>query len=93
MRTARLLKPETVQLLWTSQRTSDGKQTGYGMGWSTGTDARGHRWVGHTGGSMGATSHLRIYPDDGLVLALMVNSDPTFISALPRIATMFYTAR
>lgn len=93
MRTGTLLKPVTVQLLWTSQQTSEGKETGYGMGWSTGKDAGGHRWVGHTGGSMGATSHLRIYPDDGLVLVLMVNSNPTFISALPRIATMFYLTR
>ncbi len=93
MRTGTLLKPETVQLLWAPQKTSDGKATSYGMGWSSGTDSQGHRWVGHTGGSMGATSNLRIYPDDGLVVVLLVNSDPTFISALPRIATMFYTAR
>ena len=93
MRTGTLLKPETVQLLWTSQKTADGKETGYGMGWGSGKDAQGHRWVGHTGGSMGATSNLRVYPDDGLVVVLLVNSDPTFISALPRIATMFYSAK
>lgn len=93
LRTGTLLKPETVQLLWTSLKLNDGKETGYGIGWSVNTDAQGHRYVGHTGGSMGATSHLRIYPDDGLVIVLLVNSDPTFISALPRIATMFYAVR
>ena len=30
----RLLKPETLRLLWTSQKTVDGKDTDYGMGWS-----------------------------------------------------------
>jgi CubicO group peptidase (beta-lactamase class C family) len=93
MRTGTLLKPATVQQLWTSLTLSDGKETGYGIGWSVNRDAQGHRYVGHTGGSMGATSHLRVYPDDGLVIVLLVNSDPTFISALPRIATLFYSAK
>ncbi len=93
MRTGTLLKPETVQQLWTSLKLNDGKETGYGIGWGVGKDAQGHRYYGHTGGSMGATANLRIYPDDGLVVVLLVNSDPTFISALPRVATMFYSAR
>ncbi len=93
MLTGKLLAPETVQVLWAPQQTSDGRSTGYGMGWGSGTDAKGHRWVGHTGGSMGATAHLRIYPDDSLVVALLVNSDPTFINALPRIASLFMPTR
>jgi CubicO group peptidase (beta-lactamase class C family) len=93
LRTGTLLKPETTQQLWTSLKLKDGKETGYGIGWSVGKDLQGHRYYGHTGGSMGATSNLRIYPDDGIVIVLLVNSDPTFISAMPRIATMFYTAR
>jgi CubicO group peptidase (beta-lactamase class C family) len=85
----RLLRPETVRLLWTSQHLTDGTETGYGMGWRTARDAAGRWWVSHTGGSMGATAHLVIYPDQHLVVALLVNSDQTFISALPRLAQLF----
>ena len=84
-----LLRPETVQLLWTSQTLTKGEKTDYGMGWSIQHDSAGRRVVGHTGGGMGATSRLIIYPDQRLVAALLVNSDETFISALPRIAQRF----
>lgn len=85
----RLLKPETLRLLWTSQRLASGEETGYGMGWRTTHDSAGRPWVSHTGGGMGATSHLIIYPEQHLVVALLVNSDQTFIAALPRIAALF----
>jgi CubicO group peptidase (beta-lactamase class C family) len=84
-----LLKPETVRLLWTSQRTSDGKETGYGMGWFVDRDAAGRRRVWHSGGSMGSTAYLLLYPDQRLVVALLVNSDRTFVRATPRIGEAF----
>lgn len=86
-----LLKPETRQLLWTSQRTTDGKETGYGMGWFVNRDAAGRRRVFHSGGSVGGTAYLLIYPDQQLVLALLVNSDRTFVGAAPRLAEAFLT--
>jgi CubicO group peptidase (beta-lactamase class C family) len=88
----RLLKAETLRLLWTSQRTRDGKETGYGIGWSVTTDSAGRRRVGHTGGSMGGTANLIVYPEQRLVVALLVNSDHTFIGAAPRIAEGFLRA-
>lgn len=84
-----ILKPETRQLLWTSQRTTDGKETGYGMGWFVDHDSAGRRRVFHSGGSVGGTAYLLIYPDQKLVLALLVNSDRTFVGAAPRIAEAF----
>ena len=39
-----LLKPATVKMLWTPQRTSDGKATDYGMGWG-----RCGPWTGGNG--------------------------------------------
>jgi serine beta-lactamase-like protein LACTB len=85
----RLLKPETVTLLWTSQKTSDGKDTEYGMGWSVGRDAKGRRKISHSGGAQGGTAYLVIYPDDRLVAAMIVNSDESFTGRTPRIAEMF----
>jgi CubicO group peptidase (beta-lactamase class C family) len=84
-----LVRPETVELLWTSMRTSDGTSTEYGIGWTVERDSVGRRRVRHSGGSVGGTAHLIIYPDDGLVVGVLVNSDYTFISAIPRFAEPF----
>lgn len=85
----RLLKPETVKLLWTSQKTSDGKDTDYGIGWGVSRDAKGRRKVSHSGGAQGGTAYLVIYPDERLVAAMIVNSDESFTGRTPRIAEMF----
>lgn len=67
------LKKDTLDLLFTSQKTSDGKETGYGVGWSILKDAQGHRILMHTGGSIGGTSVLLIHPDSKIVVAMICN--------------------
>lgn len=67
------LRPATVEALFTSQRTTSGKVTNYGIGWSSGTDSAGRRWVGHTGGSVGARAVLLVYPDQRVVVAALAN--------------------
>lgn len=67
-----LLEPETVELLWTSQKTVDGEETGYGIGWRERSwDDR--RVVYHTGGAMGGTTVLVVYPEEGLTIAILTN--------------------
>lgn len=85
----KLLRPETVRLLWTSQRTSDGKETGYGLGWFVKSDEKGRRRVYHSGGAKGGTAFLVIYPDERLAAAMIVNSDESFTGQALRIAEMF----
>ena len=85
----RLLKPETLRLLWTSQKTLDGKDTEYGMGWTVDKDSRGRRRVRHSGGAQGGTANLVIYPDEALVVAMIVNSDVSFTGKTPHIAEVF----
>jgi serine beta-lactamase-like protein LACTB, mitochondrial len=85
----RMVRPETLELLWTSMRASDGKPTDYGVGWTVERDSLGRRRVRHSGGSTGGTAHLIIYPDAGLVVALLVNSEYTFVGALSRYAEPF----
>lgn len=85
----RLLKPETVALLWTSQKTKDGKDTEYGIGWTVDRDSKGRRRVRHSGGAMGGTANLVIYPEERLVVALLVNSDESFTGRAPAIAEVF----
>ncbi len=68
------LEPETIGLLWTSQRTSDGEETGYGIGWSVEQDYAGRRTVSHSGGSIGGRTMLLIFPDDNVIVAIVANS-------------------
>ncbi|MBI4419593.1 MAG: beta-lactamase family protein [Gemmatimonadetes bacterium] len=68
----RLLHPRTVQLLWTSQRTSDGTMTGYGLGWFVAVDPGGRPVVGHDGGG---SALLIVYPEQKFVFAFLSNSD------------------
>jgi CubicO group peptidase (beta-lactamase class C family) len=86
-----LLKPETVTLFTTSQRTSDGKETGYGIGWDVSTDTKGRRTIGHGGGSVGGASGLLAYPQQRVVVAIIVNTDqvPDRDKLLQRIAEGF----
>ena len=75
MITAKILKPQSVDLLWTSQRTPDGKETGYGLGWFVSKDSAGRQVVRHSGGSDGGTALLVLYPKQRMVFAFLFNSD------------------
>lgn len=67
------LKPGSLELLFTSQKSADGKETGYGMGWSIGKSNSGQRLYSHSGGSVGGSSQLILYPDTHVVAALICN--------------------
>jgi serine beta-lactamase-like protein LACTB, mitochondrial len=73
-----LLKPgflqaDSLRLLFTSQRTNAGQETGYGMGWFVHKSGSGQRLYEHAGGSVGGSSQLISYPDTGVVVALVTN--------------------
>ncbi len=66
------LARETIDLLWTSQRTADGEPTGYGIGWSV-RESEGERLIYHTGGATGGSTILMVLPDSGVVVAILTN--------------------
>ena len=68
------LSDEMLEVLWTSQHRNDGEETGYGIGWSVGTDRDGRRLVSHGGGSIGGTTFLLLFPDDGVVVSIVGNA-------------------
>ena len=74
MDNAKLVKRETTQQMWTQQRTPDGKETGYGLGWGV-IDADGKKMVSHSGGQAGTSTNLMLIPGQGLVIAIMCNLD------------------
>jgi CubicO group peptidase (beta-lactamase class C family) len=91
------LKDSSLKLLFTPQKTSDGKPTTYGLGWSIGKDAAGHRIYWHTGGSTGGKSVLLLHPETKTVFALVSNhSTPTLPKkdweTIVELFAPFYTA-
>jgi len=84
------LADSTLRLLFTSQRTTAGALTGYGIGWFVATTPDGHPLYSHGGGSIGGTSFLAIYPDARLVLAITVNETDARFGRLPQqLAALF----
>lgn len=88
----KLLSDSTRELLWTPLTLKNGTSTSYGLGWGVFKDAKGRRRVAHSGGSVGGTAYLVIYPAQKLVLALLCNSDAPFILVAPGIADRFANA-
>ena len=67
------LKRETLDLLFTSQRTSAGEETGYGIGFFVTTDSLGHRWAFHGGGAVGGTAVFGLDRESRVVVAILTN--------------------
>ncbi|MBI5771244.1 MAG: beta-lactamase family protein [Verrucomicrobia bacterium] len=67
------LKAASLAAMFTPQKTTDGKPTTYGIGWVVNKDARGHRILMHTGGSIGGTSVLLLHPESKTVVAMVCN--------------------
>ena len=67
------LKPETRSLLFTSQRTAAGEETGVGLGWRIGKDAAGRRFLHHGGAIEGGRAFLLLYPDEKIAVAILAN--------------------
>lgn len=67
------LKESSLQLLFTSQKTNSGEETGYGMGWAVHKSKSGRKIYEHAGGSVGGSCQLILYPDSQVVVALVTN--------------------
>jgi len=76
------LKAETLDIWTTPQATSGGKSTNYGIGWRSGEDKKGREWYGHSGGSVGGTSMLLIFPEQEMVVVTLVNQSRAKMNGL-----------
>lgn len=63
-----ILTQASLDTMWTPPNAG----SNYAYGWSTGTES-GHRVVAKDGSWTGNLAYLRIYPDDGIVVAVMMN--------------------
>ena len=69
-----ILKPETLEQMWTPQYAGAGQKTGYGMGFSI-SEMNGHRMVGHGGAIYGFATQLSALPDDKLGVVVVTTKD------------------
>ena len=77
------LKKETMDVFLTNQKTNDGNLVNYGIGWRVGKDKKERDWFGHSGGSVGGTTYLIIYPKEKIVVAVSTNMSSVNFKNLP----------
>jgi serine beta-lactamase-like protein LACTB, mitochondrial len=69
----RLLKSESIDLMWTPGKLRSGSSTGYGLGWSIAKAPEGDREIYHTGGQQGASTILYLRPDHQFAFVWLTN--------------------
>ena len=68
----KLVKRSTRELMWTSQKTSDGKETGYGLGWGL-SSKFGLQLISHSGGQQGTSTDILLAPDRHAAIVVLAN--------------------
>lgn len=66
------LKPETRKMMWTPFKFNDGKDSIYGLGWTT-DRVNGRKRIGHGGSLNGFKSYFSRFVDDGLTVIVLTN--------------------
>ena len=84
LNTGSLLKQETVERMWTEQKTANGTATGYGLGFGVQPPQEGIRRISHSGNQAGASSLLVILPEVGVAYAIMTNLEDAELAPLSR---------
>ena len=87
------LSRDSLEEILTPARLDNGEVLNRGLNWSIGTDDEGRRVISHGGGGVGSNSDLRVYLDEGVVIAIQANlsqSNPGVLSA--PIAELFISA-
>jgi CubicO group peptidase (beta-lactamase class C family) len=94
-----LLDSATLALFWTPQRLKSGAPTQYGYGWQIvnvslgGQDeAANTKLIGHGGSVLGGQAALRIFPDEDMVVAVMINASGDVSNIARDIARFFRDA-
>jgi serine beta-lactamase-like protein LACTB, mitochondrial len=69
----KFVSKNSIPLLFSPQKTNDGKETGSAYGFKLGVDSKGRKVAFHGGESEGARAFLLIYPEEKLVISLCAN--------------------
>ncbi|MFA8433839.1 MAG: serine hydrolase domain-containing protein [Marinifilaceae bacterium] len=87
------LSTEQIEELITPLKTTKGQSTGYGLGWHSATDKYGSFYYGHSGGAVGGTSQMVLYPQKGIVVVILCNQGSVKYNGIHnKIANLFITS-
>ena len=75
----KLFSDDIKSELITTQYTTEGDTTFYGMGWASGVNDYNRAHYGHGGGSVGGSCQLVVYPEEELVVAYLTNDSRSVI--------------
>ena len=70
----KLVKRATRDLMWTPEKTTDGKSTGYALGWGI-SDKLGVLMAAHTGGQQGTSTAFAVVPERLAGVVVLANMD------------------
>lgn len=79
----KLLNQETRDLMWTPLKPSEGKASGYALGWGTLTED-GIRYVGHDGGQQGTSTNFFIAPEKRVGVVVLANMEDVPVNKLSK---------
>jgi CubicO group peptidase (beta-lactamase class C family) len=85
-----ILRRETLDAMFTPQKTRGGTDTGYGLGWHVDTDARGRRYVWHGGRGVGGRAAIVIVPHARLVTVMLSNIEGERLDEHARRITAYF---
>ena len=90
---AGFLKQDTLTMIFSPQKTIAGQSTKYGLGWfiHEAGDGETERRFEHSGGVAGSSSWLVIYPDRGVVIAWLQNSNDFRDWSISTVAAPFFS--
>ena len=84
-----VLVEESKKAAWTAQMLNSGKSTTYGFGWFV-DSYDGHHYVGHGGQTSGFSASVQRFPDDGLLVIILTNTDQSVATSLARAVARRY---
>ena len=79
----KLVQPETLAAMWTRQRTNDGKEIGYGLGFNVRRED-GRLVVAHSGAQSRVSTMLLLLPEQRIAVAALCNLEGVRLSALAK---------
>jgi CubicO group peptidase (beta-lactamase class C family)/D-alanyl-D-alanine dipeptidase len=89
-----VLKPETLEKMWTPQFAAPGEKKGYGLGFAV-SELDGHRVVGHGGAIYGFATEVVGLPDEklGVVTVTTMDAANGVVNAVARRALLMLASR
>ncbi len=76
-----LLRPATLETMWTAGKLQDGKGTGYGLGFGVG-ERDGRRVVSHSGAQSQVSTMLYMLPEQRIVVVVLANLEGVKLAGL-----------